>query len=185
MDCYKDIFKRCRQGDRRAQLKFYTIFYKGVYNCSFRIVGNAQEAEDVMQESFIKVFDKMGCYADCSEESMLKVLKRIAINGSIDLLRKRKFRFQSLNEETDFVDEQQVEVMDEQEVLDMEKVKQLMGELAEGYRLILNLHLIEGFDYESIAEQLQISASTARSQYARARLKLIGLLKEKHYEYCM
>ena len=178
MDSYQETLQKCRQNDRRAQLKFYTIFYKSVYNCSFRIVGNPQEAEELMQETFLKIFDRLYDYMDYGEEAMQRLLKRIVINASLDLLRKRKVKFIELNEQTDFTDEPSANAEDEKEMeLAIETIKQGISELPEGYRLILNLHLIDGLEYDEIANQLSVSPSTVRSQYARARKKLTTLVK--------
>lgn len=173
MDSYTETIRKCRRNDRRAQLKFYTTFYKGVYNCSYRILGNPQEAEEVMQETFLKIFDRMADYIDEPEEVMMRILKRIAINASIDLVRKRKIQFTELNESFDHCEEPEEE---DNETLQPEMIRQTMLKMPEGYRLVLNLHLLEGLEYEEIATQMQISASTVRSQYARARQKLIHLL---------
>ena len=179
MSDYKIIIRKCLQKDDRAQLEFYMHFYKSVYNSCFRILGNPQEAEEVMQETFLKAFDKLETY-DCDEKSMERILKRIAVNRSIDLYRKRKIRFKELDEEVDTIMEE-----DEQEEIEirLEAIGRAMKLLPEGYRIILSLHLLENMEYEEIAQKLQISASTARSQFTRARQKLIQLVKKhSHYE---
>lgn len=178
MSDYNTMLRLCLQRDRRAQLEFYMHFYKSVYNSCFRILGNPQEAEDVMQETFLKVFDKIESL-HCDESGMERILKRIAINQSIDLFRKRKILFTDLNEETDYPGE---ETAPEEIELQLEAVHRMMKLLPEGYRMILNLKLVEGLDYEDIASQLQISSSTVRSQFTRARQRLIQLIKE-HYSY--
>ena len=97
MNSYKVIVNRCRKRDRRAQLEFYMMFYKSVYNSCLRILGNQQEAEEIMQESLLKVLNK----PELIEEDALsteKILKRIAINSSIDLYRKRKIKFVELDD---------------------------------------------------------------------------------------
>lgn len=89
MSDYNIIRRPMQKGDRRAQLEFYMLFYKSVYNCCFRILGNPQESEEVMQETFLKVLDKIDEYTG-DADSMKRILKRIAINRSIDICRKRK-----------------------------------------------------------------------------------------------
>lgn len=177
MNSYNDILRRCKHQDRRAQLEFYSIFYKGVYNSCFRILGNPQESEEIMQETFLKVFDRLDDYED-GQEYMLRILKRIAINASIDLLRKRKVQFVELNETHDYID-----FPDEQEEteLQLEAIRRMMEMLPEGYRLVITLHLIEGMEYDEIARQLHLSSSSVRSQFTRGREKLKKLIKEHYY----
>ncbi|WP_251622115.1 RNA polymerase sigma factor [Odoribacter lunatus] len=180
MNSYKVIVNRCRKRDRRAQLEFYMMFYKSVYNSCLRILGNQQEAEEIMQESFLKVLNK----PELIEEdtlSMEKILKRIAINSSIDLYRKRKIKFIELDDKYSATLESETEEYLQDEIR-LEAIEKMMQLLPEGYRMILSLHLIEGMEYAEIAERLNLSASTIRSQFVRARQKLINLIKE-HYNH--
>ncbi|WP_294141351.1 RNA polymerase sigma factor [uncultured Sanguibacteroides sp.] len=178
MSNYKTILQNCRKREKRAQLEFYSLFYKSVYNSCFRILGNPQDSEEVMQETFLKVLDKIERY-EGEAENMERILKRIAINHAIDLCRKRKIRFVEITETTDCCEE---EAENEEEELQLEAIHRMMQQLPQGYRMILNLHLIEGFDYNEIAKQLELSPSTIRSQFVRAKQKLIELIK-KNYCY--
>ena len=176
MNSYKVIVHQCRKRERRAQLEFYMMFYKSVYNSCFRILGNQQEAEEIMQESFLKVLDKTELLQE-EPRSMEKMLKRIAINSSIDCYRKRKIRFVELEETYPDVPDTDTEDALQDEIR-LEAIEQMMQLLPEGYRMILSLHLIEGMEYAEIAERLNLSASTVRSQFVRARHKMINLVKE-------
>lgn len=178
MDDYKTIIRKCRSRDRRAQLEFYMLFYKRVYSSCFRILGNPQEAEEIMQETFLKVLDRIEDYP-AEADNMIRVLKRMAVNRSIDLYRKRKIQFVELGENFEYPEGNEEE---EDTELRLEAIGKMMQLLPEGYRLILSLHLIEDMQYDEIARKLQISASTVRSQYIRAKQKLIRLIKE-HYNH--
>lgn len=156
------------------------MFYKSVYNSCFRILGNPQEAEEMMQESFLKVLNKTELLQD-DAVSMEKMLKRIAINSSIDCYRKRKICFVELEDKYASVSEPETDDALQNEIR-LEAIEQMMQLLPEGYRMILSLHLIEEMDYAEIAEQLNLSASTVRSQFTRAKQKLIYLIKE-HYSH--
>jgi len=180
MNSYKVIVQQCRKRERRAQLEFYMLFYKSVYNSCFRILGNQQEAEEIMQESFLKVLDKTELLQE-DAGSMERMLKRIAINSAIDCYRKRKIRFVELEDKYATAPEAETEELLQNEIR-IEAIERMMQLLPQGYRLILSLHLIEGMDYAEIAEQLNVSASTIRSQFTRARQKLIHLIKE-HYSH--
>mgnify|MGYP001028677888 CR=1 FL=1 len=180
MNSYQVIAHHCRKRERRAQLEFYMMFYKSVYNSCFRILGNQQEAEEIMQESFLKVLNKTELLQE-DAVSMEKILKRIAINRSIDCYRKRRIRFVELEDQHAFAPDDETEEAQQNEIR-LEAIEQMMPLLPEGYRMILSLHLIEGMDYAEIAGQLNVAVSTIRSQFTRARQKLIYLIK-KHYSH--
>lgn len=175
MSDYKNIVYLCRKKDRRAQLEFYMMFYKSVYNSCYRILGNPQEAEEVMQESFLKVLEKTTLLQE-DAAIMERFLKRIAINQAIDLYRKRQMEFIELDPRYDCSEEPEEENME----LQLETIRQTLRQLPEGYRIIFTLHTLENMSYEDIARQLHLSASTVRSQYTRARQKLIVLLQKQH-----
>jgi RNA polymerase sigma-70 factor (ECF subfamily) len=154
------------------------LFYKGVYNSSLRILGNREEAEEVMQETFLKVFDRISAY-EADAEKMLRILKRIAVNRSIDIYRKRRVRFAELEE----VAGQPEEEAEAELYPDPEIVARTLPRLAERDRLILTLRLIEGMEYEEIAAGMKVAISSARSRFTRARQKLVELIKKEcNYE---
>jgi len=143
-----------------------------MYNSSFRIVNNQADAEDIMQESFLKAFQNLGKYK--GQVSFGAWLKRIVVNQSLDYLRKRKIEIVTLDESSDIISEYEAdnswEVEDD---TSYENVIKEINMLAEGYRLILNLYLIEGYSHSEIAEMLNISSSTSRSQFNRAKKRLL------------
>lgn len=148
-----------------------------MFNTSYRIVADAHEAEDVMQEAFLKAFDKIETYS--GKVSFGAWLKRIVVNQSLDILRKNRHRLIPIEEAEMDVSEDKEENSIEDEKLKIELVQKSIEELPEGYRIVLSLHLLEGYDHQEIAEILQITNSTARSQYARARRKLLEIIKNK------
>jgi RNA polymerase sigma-70 factor (ECF subfamily) len=174
---YKNIHQHfidgCKAGDSKAQFEIYKLYYKAMYNTSLRIVGNEQEAEDIMQESFFKAFDKIATYKN--EVSFGAWLRRIVVNTSIDALKKKRISLISI-EEAHGVDTSSDEET-EFEVETIEMLKNAIEQLPEGYKLVLNLHLIEELDHDEIAATLGIAASTSRSQLARAKQKLIEIIK--------
>jgi RNA polymerase sigma factor (sigma-70 family) len=173
---HQDIIDNCRKGDRKAQFQLYKLYYKNMYNLSFRIINNSQEAEDAMQESFLSAFRKIDRYS--GDVSFGAWLRRIVINKSIDAVKKRKIDFLNLDESTGYLPPED-EVNDMEEIsLKVEKVHKCINMLPDGYRIVISLYLLEGYDHEEIADILNISASTSRSQYTRARQKLHELLKD-------
>lgn len=175
---HRDVVERCRKGDTKAQFELYKLFYKPMYNVCLRMVGNAPEAEDVMQEAFLKAFTKIDTYEGVV--SFGAWLKKIVINRSLDHLKKRKMKFEELNEK--IPDEEPAMLVISE--IQMEKLKKAIQQLPDGYRVVLTLHLLEGYDYEEISQILGISNVSSRSQYMRAKQKLREMLhKEELFEY--
>ena len=170
---HQDLIDKCRQGDREAQFRIYGLYYKAMYNTSLRIVKNPVEAEDIMQESFLSAFEKIGTYA--GTVSFGAWLKKIVVNRSLDSIKKRKLYFDTLDEKiaADLVDEES----GGETCVDTEKIRDAIMQLPDGFRIVLSLYLLEGYDHEEIAQILEISSSTSRSQYTRARQKLVEILK--------
>jgi len=174
---HQDLIEGCKNGDQKAQFQIYKLYYKAMYNTSLRIVNDTMEAEDIMQESFLSAFEKIETYS--GTVSFGAWLKRIVINRSLDALNRRKMIFEDIeyhqgikdtsSEETMFVDDIDSKV---------EEVKKAIEKLPDGYRIILSLYLIEGYDHDEIAEILSISSSTSRSQLSRAKQKLLSELKK-------
>ena len=178
---HQQLIDRCRRGDTKALEEIYKLYYKAMYNISLRIVREPADAEDAMQDAFIKAFQKIETFVDNSSFSAW--LKRIVINTSLDLLRK-KSRGPLLSEEVLSIQvaddsRQEAEAWAEVEAT-FDKVKQAIENLPEGYRLIVNLYLVEGLDHSEIGELLGITESTSRSQLARAKKKLQDGLKMGH-----
>ena len=171
---HQKLINRCRKGDRKAQFEIYRLYYKSMYNTSLRIVKDPQEAEDIMQESFLSAFRNIETYR--GQVSFGAWLKRIVINNSLDVLKKRRLLFEELNE--DYNDYSGLEEGIDEELLaqQLERIREAIQQLPEGYRVILSLHLIEGYDHEEIAEILNITSSTSRSQFFRAKQKLLEIL---------
>lgn len=149
-----------------------------MYNVCLRMVGNAVEAEDVMQEAFLKALTKIDTYE--GKVSFGAWLKKIVINRSLDQLKKRKVKFEELNEK---IPDEQPAHFDLSEI-QMEQLKKAIQQLPDGYRVVLSLYLLEGYDHEEIAQILGITNVSSRSQFLRAKLKLRQMLhKEELYEY--
>ncbi len=143
-----------------------------MYNVSLRIVQDKMEAEDVMQDSFLKAFKKIGTYK--GEVSFGAWLKKIVVNRSLDLLKKRKVKFEEINERKHDSGDFQMETKE----IDLAKIKVALSKMPEGYRVVLSLYLFEGYDHEEISQVLNISNSASRTQYMRAKNKLKELLKK-------
>jgi len=169
---HQDVIDRCRKGEQKAQFQIYKLYYKAMYNTSYRIVNDRMEAEDIMQESFLKAFDKIDTYS--GKVSFGAWLKRIVINHSLDELKKKKVELDSLEDNIyDIEEDETEEEEDEKETWEkVEEIREAINELPAGYRIVLSLYLLEGYDHEEIAEIMNMTSSTSRSQYTRAKKKL-------------
>jgi len=168
-----DIVEKCRQNDRKAQLKLYNQYCNGMLIVAQRFVKNTMEAEDVVQESFIKAFAKLEQYK--AEVTFGAWLKRIVINKSIDALKSNKQRLVDL-------EDVQLKVVDEDDywnvvsTLTIDEVKVAIQKLPEKYKYVVMLYLIEGYDHQEISEILNISEVASRTQLSRGKTKLKELL---------
>jgi RNA polymerase sigma-70 factor (ECF subfamily) len=173
---HQNLIDGCKTGDQKAQFQIYKLYYKAMYNTSLRIVSDTMEAEDIMQESFLSAFEKIETYS--GTVSFGAWLKKIVINRSLDTLNRQKAIFEEFDAHHELKD---ITVDDDhmlQQDIDikLEEVKQAIEKLPDGYRIILSLYLLEGYDHDEIGEILKISSSTSRSQLSRAKQKLLNEL---------
>jgi RNA polymerase sigma-70 factor (ECF subfamily) len=179
---HHDLLEGCKGGDQKAQFQIYKLYYKAMYNTSLRIVNDTMEAEDIMQESFLSAFEKIDTYSGMV--SFGAWLKKIVINRSLDALSKKKAVFEDIESHVGIKDNSHEESARNEEIdVRVEEVKEAIERLPDGYRVILSLYLLEGYDHDEIAEILKISSSTSRSQLSRAKQKLIGVLKKGNENY--
>lgn len=171
------LIQACRRGEQKAQFELYRQYSKAMFNTSLRILKNVAEAEDVMQEGFLKAFQNIKSYS--GEVSFGAWLKKIIVNTSLDALRKRKVEFEDVEglSVQDYDEDNEVDKFEYQ----VELVKKSILSLPDGYRIVLSLYLLEGYDHDEISEILEISASTSRSQLARAKKKLIEELNSNKH----
>jgi len=175
---HQDLLDGCKSGDQKAQFQIYKLYYKAMYNTSLRIVNDMMEAEDIMQEAFLSAFEKIDTYS--GTVSFGAWLKKIVVNRSLDALNKRKAVFEDIDSHIGIRDESYEDNARNEEVdVKVEEVKEAIENLPDGYRIILSLYLLEGYDHDEIAEILGINSSTSRSQLSRAKQKLIAELKGK------
>jgi RNA polymerase sigma factor (sigma-70 family) len=169
---HEELINRCLAGDQEAHYKLYKLYSRAMYNVGYRITGNEEDAEDVLQESFVSAFRNLSSYrADASFGSWIK---RIVVNKAINVLKKRKFEMMPEDREIDFAEESDPE--EYLPMLSVERVKQAIEQLPDGYRSVLSLYLLEGYDHQEISEIMGISESTSKSQLNRAKNKLKELL---------
>jgi RNA polymerase sigma-70 factor (ECF subfamily) len=172
---HMELVERCKQGDARCFKKLYELYNKAMFNTSFRILNNRAEAEDVLQESFIDAFRNIHHFENRS--SFGSWLKQIVVNKSINVIRKRKMDIVDI-EKTSLGEMPDEYGIDEIEIqFKVQEVRKAIQELPDGYRAVLTLYLLEGYDHEEISQILNVKESTARTQYIRAKQKLLMNLK--------
>jgi RNA polymerase sigma-70 factor (ECF subfamily) len=145
-----------------------------MYNVAYRIVGGEEDAQDAVQEAFISGFRNLASYR--GDAAFGAWLKRIVVNKAINILKKRKHELMPDDEQWDVAEEEApVEYRTE---LSVDRVKKAIDELPDGYRSVLSLYLLEGYDHQEIAEIMEITESTSKSQLNRAKNKLKELLEK-------
>lgn len=181
VDQHFNLVVECKNGSRKAQYDLYKLYSKAMFNVALRILNDADEAADVLQESFIDAFGRLAHFRQ--ETTFGLWLKQIVINKSISQLRKRKKDMVSIDE-VDVEDIPDTESPDPEELeLQVKQVKAAIQHLPDGYRVVLSLYLLEGYDHEEISHILKISENTSRTQYMRARRKLVEILKHRGVYY--
>lgn len=173
-----EIIEKCKQNNRAAQLQLYNQYCNGMFVVANRFVKDAMEAEDIVQESFIKAFAKLHQFK--GEVTFGAWLKRIVINKSIDLLKSKKEHMIALEESHLKVVEQASEndwMVDDNVKVD--DIKSAIKTLPDKYKYVLMLYLIEGYDHQEISEILNISTVASRTQLSRGKVKLKDILIQK------
>lgn len=172
---HQDLLDACKRGDTRAQMKIYKLYYRPMYQVSRRILGDAMEAEDVMQEAFLVAFRNIG--AIDLNVSFGGWLKRIVINRSLDALRKRKPQVELVADYPDEISAESSYPSEEGTTEEMvEKIRRALDRLPEKYRVVLSLNLFEGYDHDEIGQILGVTPSTSRAQLSRGKQKLLQLM---------
>jgi len=168
------LIAECQANNRKAQLELYNRYCDGMFIVTKRFLKDSYEAEDAMQEAFIKAFAKLHQFN--GEVTFGAWLKRIVINKCIDKLKSKKLELVALNENvlstTDEDDNWQIE-----DGIGIEEVKNTIEKLPEKYKYPLMLFLIEGYDHEEISEILNITQVASRTLVHRGKKKLQEELK--------
>lgn len=173
-----NIIEQCKQNNRKAQLQLYNQYCDGMYIVAKRFLKDANDAEDVVQEAFIKAFSKLHQYK--AEVTFGAWLKRIVVNKSIDFLKSKKQQLVELEEvhlkviDTPVNDKWLVD-----DAITINDVKQAIDKLPDKYKYVVMLYLIEGYDHQEISEILNISEVASRTQLSRGKVKLQELLTLK------
>jgi len=153
----------------------YDRYSRAMYNTALRITAHHADAEDVLQESFADAFLQLSSFG--KKATFGAWLKQIVVYKSIALLKKRKLVFTDIElapepEADSMIDESEIQYS-------VDGIKRAIHNLPDGYRAVLSLYLLEGYDHEEIADILHISHSTVRTQYKRGKQRLLESLKKE------
>lgn len=170
-----DLIDDCIKGKLHAQERIYREYYGYGMSICLRYTSSKEEAVEVLNDSFLKVFDKISTYS--KEQPFKAWLRRIFVNTSIDNHRKNKKHY--YHEDVDTCHEESIDT-DAIEELSAQDIMKLLLELPENQRITFNLYEIEGYSHKEIADQLGITESTSRSNLTRAKNKLKSLY-QKYY----
>ncbi len=161
----EQLIIKCKNRERQAQAELYKLFANKLFTVSLKYSRNYTEAEDNLQDSFLTIFNKIGQYNH--KGSFEGWLRRITVNTVLQKYRGQGV-FNIVNEET--IEEVSVEVIEDDISLDY--LLGIIQELPDRYRLVFNLYVLDGYSHKEIAEMLQISEGTSKSNLARARMIL-------------
>jgi RNA polymerase sigma factor (sigma-70 family) len=172
LNIHASLIEECRRGSSKAQFRLYNQYSKAMYNLAYRMMNNREDAEDLLQEAFLDCFRNIKSFR--FESTFGAWLKSILVNKCINQLRKKKAEL--VLQET-----VPVEIVEEEQetIYNTDKIFKGIEQLPDGYRIILTLYLLEGYDHTEIAQILGISESTSKSQYSRAKEKLRSILLKK------
>lgn len=163
------LIEECRNGSSKAQFRLYELYSKAMYNLAYRILNNREDAEDILQDAFVECFRNISAFR--FESTFGAWLKKIVINKCINQIKKKKI-------DVTLCDTLPVNICEETEEVAYDTTRIMKGieTLPDGYRIILTLYLLEGYDHQEISQILGITESTSKSQYSRAKEKLRNLL---------
>jgi len=180
------IIKGCLNNDRRAQKMLFDEYAGKLMAISYRYMGNEEEANEVFQEGFIKIFNKLTTYNPSSETfNIFYWMKRIIINTALDKLRQRKQKriLMLSDKDNTFQTTNHDEIYDfesaDRDKLTADVLIEAVSKLSPMYRVVFNLHVVEEYTHAEIADRLGISEGTSKSNLFKAKAKLRKLLENK------
>jgi RNA polymerase sigma-70 factor (ECF subfamily) len=176
-DIHKYLIERCLENDSKAQYQLYRQYADAMYNVCMRMVKNEDEAKDLLQEAFVEAFTKLHTFR--FEASFGSWLKRIVINKCINLLQKKRLLTISLEDSKSARRISEETEDDSYTQYEVKLVQKAITQLPEGCRVVLNLYLFEGYDHAEIGEILNVTESTSKAQYSKARKKLREIIEEE------
>lgn len=163
-DINAQLVLRCQNGDDEAYGLLYNATSHSVFNAILRLMKSREDAEDILQETYIAAFKAIDTFQ--SNASITTWIKRIGINKSLNALKKRQLSF--VDSDAEIMVEEEIDY----NLFEAIDVAKSINDLPDGYRVVMSLYLLEGYSHEEIANELNISISTSKSQYHRGKKRL-------------
>jgi RNA polymerase sigma-70 factor (ECF subfamily) len=168
-----DLISGCIDGNRRMQEELYRRFSPRMYAVCLRYAGTAEEAQDILQEGFIKIFKKLDTFR--SEGSFEGWIRRIFVNTAIEHFRRKKYLQPVTEREENTLEGNYLSALDGMAEKD---ILELVQKLSPGYRTVFNMYVVEGYTHKEIGDMLGISEGTSKSQLSRAKVILQDMVKK-------
>lgn len=183
-EAVEELVRNCVRNDRKSQQIFYKMFYGKMMAVCMRYTKNKEEAQDILHDGFIKVFSKLKGFEN--KGSLEGWVRRLIVNNAIDYVRSKKDFFMQSTDDS-LIDNYADEAQDTFEIEKMKSIKAeriigLIQELSPAYRTVFNMFIIDNLSHQEIADQLNISVGTSKSNLAKAKMKLKELF-EKNYRH--
>jgi RNA polymerase sigma factor (sigma-70 family) len=178
-----ELIEGCRKGKRKAQDQLYRLYAGRLFGVCLRYTRNRMEAEDMLQEGFIRIFRKFDTFREDNEHALYGWLRRVMVNFILNYMRdNRKLRF---TDSMELSGDQWPDITDGHDIHELfesvshEEILQIINELPDGYRAVFNLYAFEEYKHADIAGILGISESTSKTQLMKARRTIIGKLNQR------
>ncbi|MEZ4721364.1 MAG: sigma-70 family RNA polymerase sigma factor [Flavobacteriales bacterium] len=170
-----ELIDKCLIGDQRAQRALFDKYGRKMMSVCMRYVADREQAEDVLQDGFVKVFGHLKTFK--REGSFEGWIRRTMVNTSLDhLRRKRNMHLDTDISEAEFLAGEDEKVMGKMRV---EELMQIIHEMPPGYRTVFNMYAIEGYSHQEIANELGVTESTSKTQFRKARTYLMNIIGER------
>lgn len=172
----RELIEKCKQKDPLAQQALYDKYCRRFKGVCLRYANYELEADDMLQDSFIKIFEKISTYNYSG--SFEGWMRRIVVNTALDHIKRNKKYASDIDfEQVDFYRRVHSLIVEKMEAKELLKI---IATIPQGYRTVFNLYAIEGYSHKEIAEMLGITESTSKSQYSRAKQYIQEILKKKN-----
>lgn len=171
-----DIQEQFKKGDRKAFDTVYAAFSAAMYGVCLRYTRCADDAQDVLQEAFIRIYRNCGQYS--TDKPLAAWIKTITINCALTYI-KQTYRFELHEEDTYFDEQQEMSIETEDKEQLRQHLLKILAKLPDGYRTVFNLFVIENLTHKEIAEHLEITESTSKTQYFKAKRMIQQLLESE------
>ena len=175
----EEIIKGCKRQHRLSQQKVYEMFYGKMLPVCNRYAKNSEEAKDILQNGFIKVFEKIDKYN--FDGSFGGWVRRLIVNTAIDHYRKHKNEY-LIEDESRIADSDhwyEDEAVTKYEGIKSEDIKEAIEQLSPAYKMVFNLYIMEGYSHQEIADELGVSLGTSKSNLAKAKANVKKILMKK------